>query len=221
MDAQSSLFIRRTNEATLSNMGASGATSTSLPNLPSPLAEKYPKLPDSLQVTSEPELTTNSLSSLPAPLSSRSETVGHQFSSTSGFPKDLKYPSFSSQNGRSQNYPFLSQSRTEEASLETGPFAGVQSKQLNSCHLGNNNIPWSTEAVQDFPDFSRNIPVQNDQVESLSGVMVSEDHVKKNDWHDWADQLISVDDPIDSNWSDLLVDVNVPDPDSKVWFFSC
>lgn len=213
MDAQSALFVQRTSGPSLNNMGASGATSTSLPNLPSPLAEKFPKLPDSLQVTSHPEFAANSQSSRFAPLASESVSVGHQFSSTSAFRKDTEYAAISHQHGRSQNYPFLSKSSREEASFEADPFEGVQSTQLNTYDVVNNSISWGTEAVQDF---SGNISVQNGQVESLSGVMASEDNGKKTDWHDWADQLISVDDPLDANWSDLLVDVNVPDPDSKV-----
>ncbi|KAL3523375.1 hypothetical protein ACH5RR_016209 [Cinchona calisaya] len=217
MDAQSSLFIQRTS-GSLSNMGASGATSACLPNLPTPLVEKYPKLPDSLQVTSEHELAMNTHSSRPAPLASRSGAVGHQFSSTSGFPRDTKFPPISPQGSQSQNYPFLSKSARGESSLETGrsSFSGVQSAQIDSYHLGNGNMSWGKDALQDFPDFSGTLPVQNGQVESLTGVMASEEHPRRTDWNEWADDLISVDEALDSNWGDLLVDVNVPDPEPKV-----
>ncbi|XP_027184953.1 protein PHR1-LIKE 1-like isoform X3 [Coffea eugenioides] len=188
MDAHSSLFIQRTGES-LSTMGASGATSPCLPNLPPPLVEKYPQLPDSLHVTSEQVLSTNTLPSRPAPLASRSGAVGHQFSTTSGFPRDTKFPPISPQGSQSQNYPFLSKSLRAETSLETIPssFSGVHSAPVDSYHIGNGgngNTSWGKDALQDFPDFS--------------------------------DDLISVDDSLDSNWGDLLVDVSFPDPEPKV-----
>ncbi|CDP04284.1 unnamed protein product [Coffea canephora] len=219
MDAHSSLFIQRTGES-LSTMGASGATSPCLPNLPPPLVEKYPQLPDSLHVTSEQVLSTNTLPSRPAPLASRSGAVGHQFSTTSGFPRDTKFPPISPQGSQSQNYPFLSKSLRAETSLETIPsFSGVHSAPVDSYHIrngGNGNTSWGKDALQDFPDFSGNVPVQNDQAESLKGVIASEDHAKRTEWNEWADDLISVDDSLDSNWGDLLVDVSVPDPEPKV-----
>ncbi|XP_027088348.1 protein PHR1-LIKE 1-like isoform X1 [Coffea arabica] len=220
MDAHSSLFVQRTGES-LSTMGASGATSPCLPNLPPPLVEKYPQLPDSLHVTSEQVLSTNTLPSRPAPLASRSGAVGHQFSTTSGFPRDTKFPPISPQGSQSQNYPFLSKSLRAETSLETIPssFSGVHSAPVDSYHIGNGgngNTSWGKDALQDFPDFSGNVPVQNDQVESLKGVIASEDHAKRTEWNEWADDLISVDDSLDSNWGDLLVDVSFPDPEPKV-----
>lgn len=220
MDAHSSLFIRRTGES-LSNMGASGATSPCLPNLPPPLVEKYPQLPDSLHVTSEQVLSTNTLPSRPAPLASRSGAVGHQFSSTSGFPRDTKFPPISPQGSQSQNYPFLSKSLRGDTSLETIPssFSGVHSSPVDSYHIGNGrngNTSWGKDALQDFPDFSGNVSIQNDQEESLKGVIASEDHAKRTEWNEWADDLISVDGSLDSNWGDLFVDVSIPDPEPKV-----
>ncbi|KAL3520611.1 hypothetical protein ACH5RR_018760 [Cinchona calisaya] len=217
MDARTSLFIQRTSES-LSNKSASGATSACLPNLPTPWIEKYPKLPDSLHVTSEHELVTNTLSSRPAPLASRSGAVGHQFSSTSGFPSSTKFPPISPKGSQSQNYPFLSKSLRDETSSEIVPssFSGVQSSPIDSYPLGNGNMSWGKDALQDFPDFSGNLHIQNGQVESLTGVMASEDHAMRTEWNEWADDLISVDDSLDSNWGDLLVDVNIPDPERKL-----
>ncbi|XP_051119879.1 protein PHOSPHATE STARVATION RESPONSE 1-like [Andrographis paniculata] len=52
---------------------------------------------------------------------------------------------------------------------------------------------------------------------TTGGSMASENHVRKTDWHGWADELITVaDDSLDSSWSDILIDVNLPDPDSKL-----
>ncbi|CAI9090980.1 OLC1v1025888C1 [Oldenlandia corymbosa var. corymbosa] len=219
MDARSSIFIPRTSE-NFSNMAASVATSASLPNLPTPFIEKYPKMPDSVQVTSEQELKANSHSSCQAPLATRSGAVGHHFSSNSGFSRDSKFSpvTLTPQGIRSPNYPFLSRSTNCKTSLgnSQSSYSGVQSPPMESYHLEDSHPPWGKDALQDLPDFSGTIPAQNGQVESLSGVMASEDHIKKNDWSDWADDLISVDESLDSNWGDLLADVNVPDPEPKL-----
>ncbi|KAI9128493.1 hypothetical protein K1719_001486 [Acacia pycnantha] len=45
--------------------------------------------------------------------------------------------------------------------------------------------------------------------------MPSEEYGKRNEWQEWADQLISEDDPLTSNWDDLLTD-NVQDLEPKV-----
>ncbi|KAL7215533.1 hypothetical protein ACSBR1_027652 [Camellia fascicularis] len=74
------------------------------------------------------------------------------------------------------------------------------------------------DLLQDFLDFPENIPVQNGQVETITGVMASQEHVKRTDWQEWAHQSISVDDALDldSNWSDIPDDISVPDPKPKV-----
>ncbi|KAK0600542.1 hypothetical protein LWI29_015992 [Acer saccharum] len=41
-------------------------------------------------------------------------------------------------------------------------------------------------------------------------------HAKGTEWQEWADQLISVDDGLDPNWSELLADANAADARSKV-----
>lgn len=46
--------------------------------------------------------------------------------------------------------------------------------------------------------------------------MAVEEISKQNDWQEWANQLITDDDALTSNWSDLLVDNNVTDMEPKV-----
>lgn len=212
MNACSSLFIKRTGESQLSTMGSSGATSTSLPILPSPATEKYPKFSDSLQITTESVLAAKKASSHHAPLDSRSRMLGHQFSSSSRFSQDKKFPPVSPQGSRSKSYPFLSTSLGDKASLEASqsPFPGAQSSPSSSFHV-ENNIPWGRDVVEEFHEFSSNFTAESGQVDSIPCVLASEDHIKKTDWQEWADQLITVDDALDSSWSDLLVDGNVPD----------
>ncbi|KAA8550715.1 hypothetical protein F0562_002399 [Nyssa sinensis] len=56
---------------------------------------------------------------------------------------------------------------------------------------------------------------QNNQMESSNSggcIMASEELSKQNDWHEWADQLITDDDSLTSNWDDLILDTNVADP---------
>ena len=47
--------------------------------------------------------------------------------------------------------------------------------------------------------------------------MATEEYSKRNDWQEWADQLISDVDPLTSNWNDLLAD-NIQDLEPKVKF---
>lgn len=203
----------------LSETGASGAMSSSLPVFSMPLEEKYPKLPDSLQVSSESQLMVHSISPRPIPLPSSSETVGHLFSSTSGFPTNVLFSSDSHQAGHPHNSLFISQSSTDEGSFpQLHSFhSDLESTQLSKCPKENSDISWSADSLPDFLGFpDNNVPVQNSQIESSTGGISSEEHIKRTDWQEWADQLINVDDALDSNWSDILVDVNVPDPKQKV-----
>ncbi|KAL2526337.1 Protein PHR1-LIKE 1 [Abeliophyllum distichum] len=195
--------------------------SRSLPILPSPLEEKYPKLPDSPQVTLAQELTSNLKSSCPATLSSNNQTTGNLFSSLSGCSTDLQSSCMSPQTSRLKVSPFISKSLNERVSFASNqhPNEVNKSRPLNGYNTENDNISWSTNANENFLDLCMNIPVQNGQVETCTGVMASEDHTKGTDWQDWADQLITVDDTLDSNWSDLLVDVNFLDSEPKLLDF--
>ncbi|RAL42769.1 hypothetical protein DM860_009276 [Cuscuta australis] len=75
---------------------------------------------------------------------------------------------------------------------------------------------WSRDGNHGFVnEYSTSVLVQNGQVETLAGVMMSSDNyaAKKADWQEWADELMDDDD----NWKDLLLlDVDVPDPDPKL-----
>ncbi|KAL7215534.1 hypothetical protein ACSBR1_027652 [Camellia fascicularis] len=220
MDVRPALFIRRSSEKQLTNMGFSGAISSSFPVFPTPLEENYPKFTDSFQVSSERELMMHSISPRPTPLDSNSGTVGNLFSSASGFSTDVHFSSVSPQARCFHNSPFISQSSSDGASLPPihSSHSGLHSTQLINYPEGNNDMSWTTDLLQDFLDFPENIPVQNGQVETITGVMASQEHVKRTDWQEWAHQSISVDDALDldSNWSDIPDDISVPDPKPKV-----
>ncbi|XP_028114799.1 protein PHR1-LIKE 1-like isoform X2 [Camellia sinensis] len=204
MDMRPPLFLRRSGEKQMSNMGVSGAMSS----FPTYSEEKYPKLPDSFQVSSEQEMMTHPISPLSSPLASKSGAVGHLFSSGSGFSTDVHFSSVSPQARCPGNSPFISQTSSDGASLPAirSSRSGVRSTQLINYPKEDNDMSWTPDSLHDFLNFPENVHVHNGQVESSTGVMASEDHVKRTDWQEWADQLITVDDTLDPNWSDILVD---------------
>jgi hypothetical protein len=213
MEARQDLPIRRSGANQLSSMGISGALSSSLPVLPTPLEETYPKLPDSQQVSMERELVTRPFTHV-SHLSSNSGVVGHMFSSSSGFSSDLHYSSLSPHEKLSRNSPFFSHSSTNGASL---PFThSSHSEPLESTTSSHypkeNTASWHTDSLPSFLDFPVNTSIENGQVENsnCSAVLASEEFSK------WADQLITDEDPLASNWNELLADANVAELEPKV-----
>lgn len=70
------------------------------------------------------------------------------------------------------------------------------------------DMSWSQDQLQGFFDF----PLPDPQADSSRAMVHS-----KGEWPDWANQLISVDDSLEPNWSELLGDPNVVlNQDSKV-----
>ncbi|CAN4105770.1 unnamed protein product [Withania somnifera] len=207
MNMRHALCIQRSTEAQHSNMGVTGAMSTSLSILP-PLEENYLKVPDSLHVLTEKEKTTNLIPSQAMPSASKSRTVGHLLSSSSGPHKVFHFSPTPSQESKQHNYPFIS----SEGSAATcrSSLSSTHSASLDNYPMGNDNNSLGKDAYHDFIDFPTNVP--NGQVESLAVVMPSDDQAKRPDWQEWADQLINDgDDALDSSWSDILVDINPPD----------
>ncbi|XP_077226925.1 protein PHOSPHATE STARVATION RESPONSE 1-like [Tasmannia lanceolata] len=215
MEARPALSMRRSESSDpkqFSNLGVSGAMSSSSPVLPIPFEDKYPQLPDYQQVSLERELRTNPVSLHPTPQPSNSAFVGHLFSSASGFSSDLHFSSISSHERHSRSVPFLSHSSNLTLTHSCG--SGLFQSETPSSFTKQDS-EWCTDPLQAFLDFPDNISIQQSQVHN-SGSVSSEDHTKRTDWQDWADQLITVDDPLASNWSDNLVDANVPDLEPKI-----
>lgn len=194
------LFKRKSSEKLSNDVEASGALSISLHILPTLSEEKFPKLLDSPQVTLAQELTTNLISSCPSVLSTdnKTTTTGHSFSYASDCPKNVCHSSVSPDLSRFKNLPFIAETQLSQLS----PLA------IRASQLGKKNISWDLDAL-DAP------PLTN-QVENCGDVVSSEDDTKRTDWREWADQLVTVDDSLDLDLSDLLVDVSVPDLDAKV-----
>lgn len=213
MEARPALSIQRSGTKQLSNMGMSGSLSSSLPILPAPLEESFPKLPDSQHVSMERELVTRPLTHA-SHLPSASGVVGHMFSSSPGFSTDLHYSSLSPVERHSRNSPFISHASTNGACLPLTHTTHSGSLPSTASHhyAKENSASWHTDSLPSFLDFPVNTAIENSQVESSScnAVLGSEEFNK------WADQLISDDDPLASDWNELLGDTNVTDLEPKV-----
>ncbi|KAF8394238.1 hypothetical protein HHK36_020445 [Tetracentron sinense] len=220
MEARPALSSQRSGANQFSNLGISRALQSSLPVLPTPLKERYPKLPGFQEVSVKSELMKNPLGPHATSLASNSGVVGHMFSSSSGFSSYLHFSSVSSHERHSGNAPFISHSSSNGASLPVthSSHSGLlQSTPLNHYSKENCDVFWCPDPLQNFLDFPENAPVQNSHVESSGGaVITSEDHTKRTDWHEWADQLITDDDALAPNWSELLVDNYDADLEPKV-----
>ncbi|XP_058000434.1 protein PHR1-LIKE 1 isoform X3 [Hevea brasiliensis] len=194
--------------------------SSSFSVLPTSLEDKYSKLSDSFQVVSERELTRNPIIQQASPLGPNSGTIGHLFSSSLRYPNELNASLVSPRGGQSQNSPFISQSSRNQGTLPVAPtqsaHSEVQSTALISHSEENKDMSWSMDQLHDLLYFPENVTVENGEVESNIGVITAEDLSKRTDWHEWADQLISVDDDLDPNWSELLNDANPTDVKQKV-----
>ncbi|XP_057784548.1 protein PHOSPHATE STARVATION RESPONSE 1-like [Salvia miltiorrhiza] len=189
------LFKKKSSETRSNEVPASGALSRSLHILPSLSEEKYPKLPDSPQVTLVHELTTNLLST-------DTRTAGHLFSSAS---VSLGHSSLSPDLSRLKIPPFISEPLNDKGSFHSSQSSPTVTGASQS---ERKSVSWTTDASD--------VPPHHNQVENDRDVVSSEDSAKRTDWREWADQLVTVDDTLDLNLSDLLVDVNVPDLDAKL-----
>ncbi|KAG8641819.1 protein PHOSPHATE STARVATION RESPONSE 1 isoform X1 [Manihot esculenta] len=219
MEARPALSIQRSGAKQISNHGLSAALSSSLPVLPTSIEETCPKLSNSQQVSLEGGLMTKPIAHA-SQLPSNSGVVGHLFSSSAGFLSDLQYSSVSPQEKQSGNAPFISQSSTNVTALTLpqSSHSGLLQSTKSSQYAKETNASWCPESMPGFLDLPVNNPVQNNQVESnsCSGVIVSEEFSKRNDWQEWADQLITDDDALTSNWSELLIDTSVVEVEQKM-----
>lgn len=71
------------------------------------------------------------------------------------------------------------------------------------------DLPWSVDALQGFLDYPDSTPTVTGQLPSSSGD-------GNGTFSDWAKQLISADDGLEPNWSEILADVDAADARSKV-----
>lgn len=222
MEAKPAFSIQRSGPRQISNIGVSASLSASFPVLPTTLEETYPKFSESQHVSLERELMQGPPAGV-SPLSSDSGVVGHIFSSSSGFSTDLHYSSVQQQEKHPRQSLFISQSTSSGKSVIL-PHT-VDSRVLQSTassHFNKeNNDSWCADALPDFLDFPMSTTIQSSQLYGSNSVGItipSEDLSKSNDWQDWADQLITDNDALTTDWNGLLADTSVADPEPKVEF---
>ncbi|MCL7031353.1 hypothetical protein MKW94_000039 [Papaver nudicaule] len=220
MEARPVLSIHRSGAKQLTSGVVSGPMSSSFPLLPIPLEDKYPNLPECQQVSSTRELLAHPMAmSHASSLPSNSEVVGHIFSSASGFTSDYHFSTVSPHDRNSRNAAFNSQSSNNGSSLplnQSFPSGVLKSTASSQYIKDSSDVSWCADPLEGFLDFPENMPIQNSQMENSSvGGIGTEDHNKPSEWQDWADQLITGDDALAPNWSELLVDTGVLDPEQK------
>lgn len=133
--------------------------------------------------------------------SSNGGAVGHICSSSSsGFSSNLHYSSMVS---HEKHYA--------SGSTSNGPPAAAAALS--------NDTSWCHDSLHGggFLDFPENH--QPSQIEEDGGIGGAFDDIqKRNDWHEWADHLITGEDPLlSTNWNDLLLETG-SNSDSKVFF---
>ncbi|XP_039005801.1 protein PHOSPHATE STARVATION RESPONSE 1-like isoform X1 [Hibiscus syriacus] len=205
MEARPALSIQRSGASQLTSHGVSGGLSSSLPALSTHLEESYLNFPQ--QAHAERELIIRPLAHATR-LPTNNGMVGHIFSSSPGFSSDIHYSSALPTEKHSRNSPFISQSPTNTAVLPLAQSSNSllpQSTIPSHCNKENSGS-WCSDP--DFLDFPVSISFLTSQFEnrSCSGIMRSDDFGKQNYWQEWADQLITGDDALASNWNELLVD---------------
>ncbi|KAK7397341.1 hypothetical protein VNO78_18510 [Psophocarpus tetragonolobus] len=186
----------------LIHLGASRAMSTSSRVLPTPLGNKYMKPPDSFQLSPVRDLNANSTPSNSIRNSARI------FASTSECSDDIPFSSVSQHDRQYQDPPFVSETLGDNVSSE------IHSRAFISHPQENEDISWGPDPFQDILDFSENVSVQQDQVEN-NACYINDDNVKRSDFGEWVDQLMSIDDSLHPNWSQLLGDDSVAEPKPK------
>uniref|UniRef100_A0A1J3FA27 Protein PHR1-LIKE 1 n=2 Tax=Noccaea caerulescens TaxID=107243 RepID=A0A1J3FA27_NOCCA len=134
---------------------------------------------------------------------------GYLFASPSGF---CNVSAVSSHGRNSQTQPPVATMTTERLAMQDCPLEAPSSSLINHNHHQDFIDP-----LEEFFDFSDHVPVPDPQAES-SGVMVvsSVEPHHKSEWQNWADQLISADDGLEPNWSELLGDSSSHIPNSQI-----
>ncbi|XP_010494125.1 PREDICTED: protein PHR1-LIKE 1-like [Camelina sativa] len=192
---------------TLANdFGYSTTMSSSFSALHLTVEDRYRKFPNSFWVSGQ-ELMNN-----PVPCQSVSggNSGGYLFSSSSGF---CNVSAVSPLGRNSQTQPPVSTVPRDRLAMQDCTL------EAQSSSLINHHQPQEfTDPLQEFFDFSDHVPVQHLQAEESSGVRMdsSVELHKKSEWQDWADQLISVDDGSEPNWSDFLGDPRSHNQNSEI-----
>lgn len=149
-----------------------------------------------------------------SPLGSNVGPSGHLFSSSSRFSNDVPISSVSPH----ERYPHNSTIISESSGGSSLPqfhssLSEVQTTAFND-HI-DKDVSWCPDPIEDLFDFPGLESVQNDQVESSTMAITSEDHAEKTDWSAW-DPLISIGVDLDQYFPDLPVNGNAGDTKPEV-----
>ncbi|EOA15693.1 hypothetical protein CARUB_v10006403mg [Capsella rubella] len=169
------------------------ARTSSIPSVPKSSAAEdvFMRSENNSQLMSRPLGQTYHLLS-----SSNGGAVGHICSSSSsGFSTNLHYSSMVSHE-KQQHY--------------TG-------SSSNAVQTSSNDSSWCHDSLPgEFLDFPENHQaIQNSSHIEDGGIGAAFDDIqKRSDWHEWADHLITDEDPLMSTWNDLLLETS-SNSDSK------
>nr|VDC92401.1 unnamed protein product [Brassica rapa] len=170
--------------------------STSFSALHTSVEDRYP---NSFYGSSGQELMNNPV---PCQAVSGGNSGGYMFPSPSGF---CNVSPLSTHGRASQTQPPVATT----PSARQDCFLEAQSSSLIHHHP----LPEFSDPFDEFFDFADHVPALNPQAES-SDVMVgsSVEVHEKSEWQSWADQLMSVDNGSEPNWSELLGDPSPHNP---------
>jgi len=165
------------------------------------------KPPDSCHLSPATDLAANSVSS------NSIRSAGKMISPPSEHPDGTLFSYASLHDRQYEDPPFVSQTLGDNVSSE------IHSTTFISQPHESEEITWGPDPFQDILGFPENISAQHDQVVE-NGCYINDDNVKRTDFGEWVDQLMSIDDSLHPNWSQLLGDDNVAEPKPKVCFSS-
>ncbi|CAA0823942.1 phosphate starvation response 1 [Striga hermonthica] len=221
MEAKPPLSIQRSRSGQISNFGASADMSSSFPVLPAPLHETCPRFSDSHNVALNREQLVHQPATAVSQLSSDSGLVGHIFSSSSGFSTDLQFSTMQQHGQHPRQSPFISQSTSSGKSavlpnpVDSRVLQSTASSQFNK----ENDDSWCADTLPDFLDFPMSTAMLDSQLDDSNCGSITvppEDFGKQSDWQDWADQLITDNDALTTDWNGLLGDASVADLEPKI-----
>ncbi|KAG5411979.1 hypothetical protein IGI04_008298 [Brassica rapa subsp. trilocularis] len=157
------------------------------------------RYPNSFYGSSGQELMNNPV---PCQVVSGSNSGGYMFPSPSGF---CNVSPLSTHGRASQTQPPVATT----PSARQDCFLEAQSSSLIHHHP----LPEFSDPLDEFFDFADHVPDLNPQAESSDVRVGSSVEVhEKSEWQSWADQLMSVDNGSEPNWSELLGDPSPHNP---------
>ncbi|XP_018452852.1 protein PHR1-LIKE 1 isoform X2 [Raphanus sativus] len=123
----------------------------------------------------------------------------------------------------SQTQPPVSTMPSDRSSMQQPPVFTMPSDRSSmqdcqqSSSLINHHPQEFLDPLDELFDFSDHVSAPNPQAES-SGVVKVVDLHEKSEWQNWADQLMSVDNGSEPNWSELLGDPSPNNQNSQAQF---